>query len=410
MMIERDVVVVGAGPVGLTIGNLLGRAGRTVLILERDKVPHTDWRASTFHPPTLEMCEEMGIVDKMLEQGVLAAEYQVRDWAKGHVAKFDFTTLSDITTHPYRLQLEQYKYSAILREELAELPNVELRFGTPMKSLLGTRDRPRLLVETEGRDEDIVCNWLLGTDGANSIVRRELGLKFDGMTYASRTLLLSLDAPLEQWFPDICYVNYVADSEDSPGMVLRIPDLWRISFSLPDSISDAEAVGDAYVTSRLAPIMGDRPYPPPTGRQVFRVHQRSAETFRVGHVLLLGDAAHVNSPHGGMGLNSGIHDAFDLAEVFFRVEGSAAEDAELDAWANRRRDVAMNDVQRLAHRNATEFGVTSGSEVSPALQRVMAVANDPVRAREWMLDASMLRSVRKWHHPNKALVSSGNSA
>ncbi|MBS3929417.1 MAG: FAD-dependent monooxygenase [Sphingomonadales bacterium] len=400
-----DFVIVGAGPVGLTAALLLGRAGKSVLILERDPGLHTDWRASTFHAPTLEMAKEMGVVDDMLEQGLVADLYQIRDWSRGRVAEFDFSALSDVTEFPFRLQLEQYKYSAIIYDHLKRnYPNVEIRFAQAVRKVSETGEFPVITVEdmrpsAYGRTDEIVCGWLLGTDGANSIVRQEMGLGFEGLTYPTRQLLLSLDAPLKEWYPDICWVNYIADSDSAPGMLLKIPDLWRVSFKVPDEISDREAVGDAFVDACIRSVFGDRDMPPATERQVFRVHQRAADTFRRRRILLLGDAAHINSPHGGMGLNSGIHDAFDLMRVLPGVADRLLPDSELDAWAARRRNAAVNEVQKISHRNSVEIGSQDEAAISRTLQRMLELAADPPRARAWMLEASMLTAVRSWYHP-----------
>lgn len=401
-----EFVIVGAGPVGLTAALLLGRAGKSVLVLERDAALHTDWRASTFHAPTLEMAQEMGVVNDMIQQGLIAELYQIRDWSRGRVAEFDFSELADVTEFPYRLQLEQYKYSAILYAHLKrDFPGVEVRFGQAVRSLDESGSRPVITVEdtrpsADGRIEEIVCEWLLGTDGANSVVRQGMGLGFEGLTYPTRQLLLSLDAPLKDWYPDICWVNYIADSDSAPGMLLKIPDLWRVSFKVPDEVSDQEAVGDAFIEACIKSVFGDRVMPPATERQVFRVHQRAADTFRRGRVLILGDAAHVNSPHGGMGLNSGIHDAYDLMRVLPAVsEGALAED-ELDAWSDRRRNAAVNEVQKISHRNTTEIGSKDEATISKTLQRMLDIAGDPAKAREWMLEASMLASVRRWYAPD----------
>jgi 3-(3-hydroxy-phenyl)propionate hydroxylase len=406
---SADFVIAGAGPVGLTAALMLARAGKSVLVVERDPNLHTDWRASTFHAPTLEMAEEMGVIDDMLEQGLVAELYQVRDWSKGRAATFDFTRLADATNYPYRVQLEQYKYARILYDRLLrDHPNVEVRFGCAAQGVVREGPRPIVRVEytgagEDGRTEDIECAWLLACDGANSAVRRSLGLTFEGLTYETRAVLLSINAPFKEWYPDICWVNYIADSAESPGMLLKIPDTWRCSFKMRDDVSDEEAVSDAYVEMRLREIFGDRALPPTDSRQIFRVHQRSIETFRHDHVLLLGDAAHINSPHGGMGMNSGIHDAFDLGRVLPAVTQGELPDTEIDAWAERRRAVALNDVQKISHRNMTEIGSADESTVNHALQRLIEISNDPQRAYVWMHESSMLTSVRKWFHPRRSI-------
>lgn len=374
-----DVIVAGAGPVGLTAALVLGRAGRRVLVLEADPVPATQWRASTFHPPTLELAEELGLVDAMLAQGLVAPTYQLRDRSGGVIAEFDFSTLADVTRYPYRLQLEQYKYVRILLDALSAEPAVDVRYAQRVTGI----DVTGAGVEVATHDGVHAGTHLVGADGARSTVRDSLGVEFEGTTYEHRYLLLGIDAPLEEYFPGIAHVNYVSDPVEHL-MLLRIPDCWRVMFEVTGGPPDDVVRTDEFVRSRMTALLDPHPLPDVLSRQVYRVHQRVAKEFRRGPVVLVGDAAHVNSPIGGMGLNSGIHDAYTL--------GRALTDARtLDDWAARRRAVALSDIRRITHRNTRDLSMTDGDA---RMAELRAISRDPARSRRWMLEASMIASAR----------------
>jgi 3-(3-hydroxy-phenyl)propionate hydroxylase len=395
MSIDQGVCIVGAGPVGLTLALSLAREGLPVLVVERDRQPSTEWRASTFHPPTLEMCEALGVLDEMLERGLVAPRYQMRDWVSGRVAEFDLGLLENDTKYPFRLQLEQYKYAEILRKRLSALPCAELRYGT---TFTGVSDHPggiTIRLDGDAGPQQTASQWLVGADGASSAVRTFHGLDFPGITYPKRILIISLDAPILCWYPDLTYVNYISDAADHPGMLLKIPDAWRVSFELPDDVTDEQARSDHYVLARLRSVFPGRQPPPPLSTQIFRVHQRIAERFRAGRTLLIGDAAHVNNPSGGMGLNSGIHDAVDLARVLADVVQGVAAEGTLGEWARRRRRAALEDVQQISHRRATEHATTDDKELADILERYAAVAADPKAAHAFLLQSSMIASVRR---------------
>ncbi|MEU6700562.1 NAD(P)/FAD-dependent oxidoreductase [Pseudonocardia sp. NPDC046786] len=390
-----EVAVVGAGPVGLTAALALARAGIGVTVFESEPELSTEWRASTFHPPTIEIARHLGIADAMLTAGLIAPRYQVRDRTDGLIAEFDFGALDDETEFPFRLQLEQYKYTQILRDALAAAhPDVTIRMGCGISDLHDAGDH----VELRSGQRTTTAGWVLATDGARSTVRRVLDRPFDGLTYEHRYLVLSIDHPIDTLLPGICDVNYISDPVEHL-LVLRVPDVWRVVVSVPPQVSSEEAVSDAYVGQRLRKLFGDQPDLALLERKTYAVHQRVVDSFRHGRVLLLGDAAHINSPMGGMGLNSGIHDAFDLSVQLAGHLAGALDESALDMWAARRRKAAVETVQEITHRTTTALAEADEAQRRRFQQQMSDIAADPQRAKAWMMDAAMISNARAYDLP-----------
>jgi 3-(3-hydroxy-phenyl)propionate hydroxylase len=394
-----DVAVVGAGPVGLTAALALARRGASVTVFEESDRLSTEWRASTFHPPTIEIARDLGVVTTMLEAGIVARKYQVHDRRDGLIAEFDFGMLAGETAYPFRLQLEQYKYTQIIKDAINECAApVDVRLSTGVAGVSQNEDGAEL---TTASGERIAARWVLAADGARSTIRKALGSSFDGLTYEHRYLVLSIDYPVETLLPGICDVNYIADPVEHL-LILRVPDVWRIVVSVPPHVTSEEALSDQYVADRLRGVFGDHPELPLRERKIYSVHQRVADTFRRDRVLLLGDAAHVNSPMGGMGLNGGIHDAFDLSiQLSAVLRGEAGTDV-LDAWAHRRRKAAVEAVQELTHRTTTAMAEQDESERRKFQLQMSEIVADPLRAHDWMMDAAMISNVRAHDLPPRA--------
>ncbi|MEO3854335.1 FAD-dependent oxidoreductase [Acrocarpospora sp. B8E8] len=393
-----DVAVVGAGPVGLTAALALARRGIAVTVFEEAGRLSTEWRASTFHPPTLEIACDLGIADAMLAEGIIARTYQIRDRRDGLIAEFDFGLLAGETDYPFRLQLEQYKYAQIISDALdGRHPDVGLRFG---EGITGVTQHADAAVLTTVAGEQVEARWVLAADGARSTLRKALGTSFEGLTYDHRYLVLSIDYPVETLLPGICDVNYIADPSEHL-LILRVPDVWRVVVAVRPELGAEEALADGYVAERLRGLFGDHPELPLRERKIYSVHQRVAGNFRTDRVLLLGDAAHVNSPMGGMGLNGGIHDAFDLSVQLGKVLQDGTGDEVLDAWAQRRRKAAIEAVQEITHRTTTEMAEQDEAERRGFRRRMSQIAADPALAKEWMLDAAMISNVRAHGLPRR---------
>lgn len=393
---DRPIVVVGGGPVGMAAAATLAFEGLPVVLVELHAEPQPDWRASTFHAATLELLETIDITDRMHSEGLVVPTYQFRDRRDGLVAEFDFRLLADETRFPYRLQLNQQHLVRMLFERLRADTNVQMRFGTRLVRLRQEASGPVLTLESATGVDELHASWVIGADGPRSTVRNELGVGFDGYTYPERFAITSTSVDLQQLLPDFGHVNYVAD----PGewlFVLRTPESWRVVWPVPEGMSAAEASDPDRLQHQLQQVARYEPGYPVIDHQVYSVHQRVASTFRVGSAVLAGDAAHINSPIGGVGLNSGIHDAMDIARRISRVahEGADAE-AELHTYDQVRRAVAVEYVQADTQRNTDRLREQDDVVRRRHQDEMRAVAADEEKARSYIRRVSLLESVQRF--------------
>ena len=389
-MSERhDVIVVGAGPVGLTCAVKLSRAGIDTLLIEAGAELNQELRASTFHPPTLDMLEEFGVTATVIRQGLITPTWQVRMHETGERAEFDLSILKDHTRHPYRVQCEQWKLSRMLVTQLTG----ELWFGTRATAVEQTPDAVKLTVERDGEPLELECSYLVGADGARSVVRKALGLDFQGVTFPETTILATTGFDFAQHLAGLSGVNYCW-APTGTFSLLRLPGEWRVSL-YPD---DGEAIEAALEPDaierkmqRIVPraqryeVLQTRPY---------RIHQRVVDRYRAGRVILAGDAAHLNSPSGGMGMNGGIHDAFNLSEKLARVL-RGADPALLDLYERQRRPVALEQILAQSGRNRARMQERDPAKRLAALRELQALAADPGRALKHLLRTSMIEGLRQ---------------
>src|SRR4051812_12912215 len=175
MASKERVLIAGAGPVGMVAAANLARHGVPVTVLEANASLSEESRASTFHPPTLDMLHGLGAAAPLIAQGLMAPQFQYRTKGEGLIAQFDFRHIADATAHPFRLQCEQSKLTRILLEQLRGKENFEIRFACPLTGLDQTHEGVEAIVTRDGRTERESARWLIGADGARSETRGALG-------------------------------------------------------------------------------------------------------------------------------------------------------------------------------------------------------------------------------------------
>ena len=339
-----QVVVAGAGPVGTVMATLLARAGIETILLEAGDDCAQDLRASTFHPPTLEMLDAIDITPTLLSKGLKAPVYHWRDRQSGESIAFDLTELSDITRYPFRIQCEQYHLSRALAAGLESQTHAEVRFGRKLLSFDDDGDGVTVFAESSTAVEEIRCDWLIGADGANSLVRKWLGIEFDGFTYPEKFLCLTTDTDLAERLDNLALVNYVSDPSEWL-VLLRVPSLWRVLLPADETLSDAELRSDPMKNAVFDRLIGGGADVQTYHRTLYKVHQRVAQSFAQGRVILIGEAAHLNNPLGGFGMNSGVHDAFDLFGEIEPVINAGAGIERIARFERRRRTVTHTFTQ-----------------------------------------------------------------
>jgi 3-(3-hydroxy-phenyl)propionate hydroxylase len=393
--VRERVIVVGAGPVGLTCAALLARAGVPVVLLEATAERGRDLRASTWHPPTLDMIDELGLAAPLVERGLVTPTWQVRMHPSGERAVFDLGLLADDTRHPFRLQCEQQVYCELLEARLAGLGGAcELRRGVTVTGL--RQSESGVTVEALGPDgapSSLEAAWLIGADGSRSVVREAIGLRFQGSTYPETTILATTTFPFEKHLEGLSNVNYCW-SRTGTFSLLRLPSLWRVSLYADEDETVDRALQHATIEAKLQRIVPAGGLYDVLEARPYRIHRRIVPTYRVGRVLLAGDSAHVTSPSGGMGMNGGLHDAFNLCGKLARVWHG--EDASLlDLYVRQRHPVAQREIIAQAHQNRSRMQERDPEQRRHALEELQAIAASPERAREHLLRTSMIAGLRQ---------------
>ena len=391
--LDCDVLICGGGPVGLCLAYLLALNGVHVAVVEADAAIARELRASTFHPPTLDMLEPLGLASELVDKGLICPSWQIRMHPGGERAVFDMAVLAADTKHPYRLQCEQWKLSEALLHRLSTLPTASLSFGTILQSFVQGDHGVTALVEQAGRGRTIRARFLVGCDGARSVVRKGLALPFEGQTYPETTLLVTTLFPFEDHLEGLSNVSYCW-KEGGNFSLLKVPGRWRVSIYPREDMSIEDQLSDALINEALqviVPIGGrhevleSRPY---------RVHQRIVPSYVKDRVALAGDAAHLNSPAGGMGLNGGIHDAFSLSDALVGILRHDHPLSDLARYDRQRRPIAAEQILAQADRNRSTMREKDPARRRETLARLQAVTADREQLRAHLLKSSMIEGLR----------------
>ena len=390
----KQVIIAGAGPVGLTAAYRLSLAGIPVTVFERETELTEDLRASTWHPPTMDMMTSLGLADDIIRMGLIARYTQHRDRRSGAIAEFDMELLRGETGHPYRVQCEQFKYTRLVLERLRAHPGCRVVFGAKVGAISQTADQIGVRVDLPGGSSE-TCNgdYLIGADGAASTVRKSMGIEFEGFTYPERFYVVATAFPFERVLDRLCDVNYIADP-DEWCVLLRVPGSWRCLFPTRVEESDASVVSDAATDARLQGVWRKDGAYQTMHRSLYTVHQRVAMQYRSGRVFLAGDSAHINNPLGGMGMNGGLHDVMNLCDKLIRLHRGEADESLLDRYERQRRPIAIQYINANTARNKQLMQERDPEARRQKQDELCRQADDPVLAKQFLMRSSMIEALR----------------
>ena len=396
-MTEDRVLIAGAGPVGFTAALNLARRGIPVTVLDAGEKIFDDPRAGTIHPPTLEMFDELGVTAKMMAQGYVVSNYQYRDRREGVIADFDLGVLRDETSYPLRLMLEQHKICYLLLDELRAYDNCHVRMNHRVVKVEQDETGVRAAVETPDGRQDFTGRWMIGCDGGRSQIRKSMNVTFGGFTYPERFLVLSTRYDFAKF--GYAITNYIADPDEWCAL-FKVPGhdgqgTWRVVFPVATDLSVDEIFAEEPVQARIQGFHRKEGAYEVIHRNVYDVHQRIASSYRDGRLLVAGDAAHINNPLGGMGMNFGLHDAFNLAEKLARVWLDGASPDLLDLYDRQRRTVAEEYLQRQTIENKRNIEQKDPAARAAFYDELRGIVADPTKLHAYLKRVTMIDGIRR---------------
>jgi 2-polyprenyl-6-methoxyphenol hydroxylase-like FAD-dependent oxidoreductase len=338
---EQKILIVGAGPSGLALAGELKRRGVNCVIVDQQPAGANTSRACVVHARTMEVLEPLGVTRDLLAEGVKVPVFRIRDRDRP-LLTIDFSDIP--SAYRFTLMIPQNRVEQILLEHLENLGCKVMR---PCKLIRYTTS-PSLVeaqIQVNGSDQSIQAQWLIGCDGMHSTVREQSGIAFAGGEYEASFVLadVSMDWPLSREEVTLFY---------SPKGLVVVAPLPNERFRVVATVEEAPEIPSLEFMQAILDARGPTTSP---GRlhdvawsSRFHIHHRVAQTPRKGRVVLCGDAAHVHSPAGGQGMNTGIQDSISLAEALASTLQDGDE-ARLDAWAAQRHKVA-SDVVMLTDR------------------------------------------------------------
>ncbi|TCK01275.1 FAD-dependent oxidoreductase [Nocardia alba] len=368
-----SVVIVGAGPTGLTAAIVLAEAGVDHVLIDRLHEGANTSRAAVVHARTLEVLDGLGIASTLVERGIEVPTFKLRDGAKT-LATIEFGDLP--TAFPYALMVPQEVTEQVLLDRLHALGGAVHR---PLTVTRVAEENNTVTVEyTDEHDRrgTISADYVIGADGMHSVVREQAGIGFTGDTYPTSFVLADVGM---SWPTPRTEVSLHL-SPEGITVVAPLPDDAGVRYRVVATVDDAPAhptVDDVAALLNTRGPGGDIRVDKVLWSSRFRVHHRVADHYRAGRVLLAGDAAHVHSPAGGQGMNTGIQDAALLATLLTKVT-AGEPDSVLDSYETVRRPIALDVVaftDRMTRMATVQSGVVRAARNTAArlLGRVPAV-------------------------------------
>ena len=395
-MKQMHVVVVGAGPVGVVAAIAAAQKGFKVTLLDAALEVDHNPRAATTHPSTLDFIDQVGLIDEFVKQGLVARYFQFWDRdTKSRVAQFDHDLLKDETKFPFVVQTEQHKLVLMGLKRLDTFTDASYQFGIKVTDLLQHSDHVVLTTEMDGQTGQIKADYVIGADGGKSTIRKLLNIEFEGYTWPERFIVLTSIHDFEKSM-GCCYRNYFAGSSEWANLFKVTGDdykgRWRAVFPARTDESDEEALSDASAQKRIIELEEACSLESIVHRNIYNVHQRVAQKFRVGRVMLAGDSSHLNNPIGGLGLNCGIHDAMELVSSLEDIQ-KGADDTRLDLYEKRRKTLNVQFIQEQTIANKKRLEEKDPNARKDRLDELRKIESDHVLQKQFLMKSSLLLSV-----------------
>jgi 2-polyprenyl-6-methoxyphenol hydroxylase-like FAD-dependent oxidoreductase len=350
---EQQVIVAGAGPTGLLNALGLAQQGVVVTVVERASALQDSPRAMVYHWATLDGLARLGVLDDAVRAGFKKQDYAYRVRRTGEIIEYGLSALEGKVQRPYNLHLGQGALAQVMLRHLETFENARVLWDHEVTALTQDREGVEVTVRNKSGDKVLRAPWLIGADGAGSKVRGEAGLGFDGMTWPERFVATNVRFPDDRpgwaqstFFVDDVYGAIIAKIDESGAH-----GLWRYTYMEDDALP-AESAAER-LPAFLANVFGEDVA---KGTELvaispYRMHQRSASSYRAGRVLLAGDAAHATNPTGGLGLTMGLFDSYVLNEALGAVVQGRVDEDILDVYADLRRRAFLEKASPRASGN-----------------------------------------------------------
>ncbi|MFT4117133.1 FAD-dependent oxidoreductase [Bradyrhizobium sp.] len=327
-----DVLIVGGGPVGLMTALGLAQRGVTVKLLEAEDGIVYSPRAISYAWTILPGLELLGVLDDLIAAGHPIDDRCWRIFRTGETIVYNHDAVRGITDRPYNLTLGQDVLAQVVLQHLERYPNVTIDWGTKFTGLTDTSGKVVVRADKAGTPVEYEARWVVGADGGRSAVRKAVGLTMDGFTWPQRFVVTNIYYDFEKYGWNSGYL--VDPVYGAVVYKINLDGLWRFTFA-EQTTQPLETVSGRIRDFIQHVLPGDKKYDLVL-HTAYNMHQRTAATYRVGHVVLAGDAAHITNPTSGFGLMGGLYDSFALSEALAAVVHGSAGDEVLDRYSEQR--------------------------------------------------------------------------